>query len=123
MIKFRRVKTEHRYIAEVANAFVVNLDAERMSRIINHAQAVTVGNLLNLSNVAGRPEHVHRQNRGRVRRYHRLNLRGVNVHRRGVNIAENRRDIIPTQNVRRCGKSKRRRDNFAAQSQTLTRNH
>ena len=121
VIKFGRVKAEHGNISKRPDTAPANFHAERMSRIVNHAQAVTVGDFLNFFHRAGRPEYVNRQNRGRVRRYHRLDFIGVNVHGLGVNVTENWRDIIPTQDVRRRGKCKWRRNDFAAQAQTLTR--
>ncbi len=113
------MKTQRGHVALGEDALAVHLDAEGMGGVIDDAQAILVGNLLDLPGAARLAIHMDGHDGCGARRDGRLDSVGINAARRRVNINEHGLDAVPPQRVGRCHEAVGRGDDLAADVQRL----
>jgi len=115
------VETQRGHVALAEDALAVDLDAEGVGGIVDDAQAVLVGNVLNLTCAARLAIHVHGQDGRRARRDGRLDAVGVDATRGRVDVDKHGPDAVPPQRVGRGHKAVGRGDDLTADVQRLQR--
>ena len=117
------VKTQHRQVTAVEQAAALVAHTKGMGSVVDHLQAVGVGNALDGPHVAGMAIAVHRHDRGGLGRDGRLDALGVEVAGVWINVGEHRLQAIPQQRVSGGDEGIRRGDHFALDAQGLQRRH
>ena len=113
------VETQGGHVALVEDALTIHLDAEGVGGVVDDAQTVLVGNVLNLLGAARLAIDVDGHDGGGARRDGRLDTVGVDAAGGGVDIYEHGLDAVPPDGVRRRHKAVRCGDDLAADVQRL----
>ena len=93
------METERGHVALVEDALAVDLDAESVGGVVDDAQAVLVGDVLNLTGAAGLAIDVDGHDGGGARRDGSLDAVGVDATRGHVDVDEHGLDAVPPQGV------------------------
>lgn len=115
------METQGGHVALVEDALAIDLDAEGMGGVIDDAQAILVGNGLNLGGAAGLAIHVHGHDGRGARGDGSLDAVGVNAARCRVNIDEHRLDAVPPDRMGGGHKAVGCGDDLAADVERLQR--
>ena len=102
--KFCRVETEGLGIAEVPNHLAFIADTKRVGRVKQQLKIMLARDLLKLFNGTGFSPKIDTDNARRALGDQFFNKLWINRMRDGINIAENRRDLLPLQRMRRRNK-------------------
>jgi hypothetical protein len=89
--------------------------AECVGRVEQQLQPPAIGNLRKAFDVARTPPEMHAQDASGPRGNQLLDPLWIESMRGGVDVAEDRRDLLPLQCVGRCDKGRRGQDHLAAQ--------
>lgn len=115
------METQGGHVALIEDALAIDLDAEGMGGVIDDAQAILVGNGLNLGGAAGLAIHVHGHDGRGARGDGGLDAVGVDAARCRVNIDEHRLDAVPPDRMGGGDKAVGRGDDLAADVERLQR--
>src|SRR6266536_170231 len=95
--------------------------AESVGRIENEPEVVPARNLAQRFNIACMPPQMNTDNAGRPRGNHLLNSFGVECWIVPLNVAKDRRDLLPLKSMGRGNESKRGNNDFTTEAQSANR--
>ena len=113
------METERGHVALAEDALAVDLDAESVGGIVDDAQAVLVGNVLNLTGAAGLAIDVDGHDGGGARRDGGLDAVGVDATRGHIDVDEYGLDAVPPQRVGGGNEAEGSGDDLAADVEGL----
>ena len=113
------METERGHVALAEDALAVDLDAESVGGIVDDAQAVLVGDVLNLTGSAGLTIDVDGHDGSGARRDGCLDAVGVDVTCCHIDVDEHGLNAVPPQRVGRCHEAVGRGDDLAADVEGL----
>ena len=115
------METQGGHVALVEDALAIDLNAKGMGGVIDDAQAILVGNGLNLGGAAGLAIDVHGHDGRGARGDGGLDAVGIDASCRRVNIDEHRLDAVPPDRMGGGDKAVGRGDDLAADVERLQR--
>ena len=115
------METQRGHVALLEDALAVNLDAKGVGSVVDDAQAVLVGDVLDFAGAARLAIDVHRHDGRGARRDGGFDAVRVDASRGGVDVDKDRLDAVPPQRMGGCNETVGRGDDLARDVERLQR--